>query len=275
MKYFLLVSVCIVLAEDQQAICGAWPRKPGTGFVQLGFSSIGYNNVYGDNGEKVQVGADVRNNVLQAFGDFGVTENLSVSVMAPFVFISVKDSAAEYSHSGIGDLSLSFRYNVSQGGGYAVSGLALLGIPTGDSKDARGLLLGDGEFNAGVGLSVGKSFYPIPLYVNAELLYDFRAGDFSNDIFYGFEVGYGLLSDRLYVILLLSGRESTSTKPTMPTPAARFGLHTNNQEFTSIVPKLFLKLGDGWSASLAYFTATHGRNVAGGAVLSAGVSYEY
>jgi hypothetical protein len=275
MKYIVLVSACIFIAGDQQAICGAWPRKAGTGFVQLGFSSIGYKKVYGDGGEKIEVGADVRNNVLQGFGDLGVTDNFSVSVMVPFVFLSVKDSGSTYSHSGIGDVALTCRYNVSQGGGYAVSGLLLLGLPTGDSKDPRGLLLGDGEFNAGVGVSVGKSFYPASLYMNGELLYDFRSGGFSNDILYGFEVGYGLLADRLYLIVLLSGRESTSTKPTRVTPASRFGLNTNNQEFTSVVPKAFFRMGKGWSASLAYFTAVHGRNVAGGAVLSAGIAYEY
>ncbi|HEX9656502.1 MAG TPA: hypothetical protein VGB89_06255, partial [Bacteroidota bacterium] len=99
--------------------------------------------------------------------------------------------------------------------------------------------------------------------------------NFSNDILYNIEVGYGLMEQRLYVILQMSGRKSTSSKATVITPASRFGLNTQNQEFNAIIPKLFYRAGGGWGVSVSLATATHGRNVAGGFVFAAGVSHEF
>lgn len=284
MRPFFLVAVFLFLHLGMQdaAHGGAWPRKAGSGFLQLGFSTIGYDKTYADDGTKTPVDGKVRDNVFQLFADVGITDLLSVTAMVPFKSITTSNvmaggsmTTADPGNSGIGDIDVRFRYNVMQRGGYAVSGILLLGLPTGDSENSNGLLLGDGETNVGFGVSVGKSFYPLPLYANAELVYDVRSKGFSNDVLYNLEFGYALLNGKLFVILLFSGRESTSTKPTVVTPASRFGLNTNNQEFTSLVPKIFYKLGNGWALSAGYATAVHGRNVAGGAVLSAGVSFEF
>jgi hypothetical protein len=284
MRPFFLTTVLLFLIFSLQppAHGGAWPRKAGSGFLQLGFSTIGYDKTYADDGTKTPVGGKVRDNVIQLFADFGITDLLSVSAMVPLKFISTSDMTVggaaptqNPDNSGIGDIDVRFRYSLMQGGGYAVSGLLFFGLPAGDSEDSNGLLLGDGETNVGVGVSVGRSFYPFPLYANAELAYDVRSKGFSDDVLYSLELGYGVLDGKLFLILLFSGKESTSTKPTPATPASRFGLQTNNQEFASLVPKLFYKLGNGWALSAGYATAVHGRNVAGGAVLSAGLSYEF
>ncbi len=281
MKPFFLIAVVLFLdlGIRDQALGGAWPRKAGSGFLQLGFSTIGYDKVYANDATKSPVGGKVRDNVIQVFADYGITDLLSVTAMVPFKFISTSDvtvgSVQNPDNSGIGDVDIRFRYAFMQGGGYAFSGFLFVGLPTGDSEDSNGLLLGDGETNVGFGVSAGRSFYPLPLYANAEVAYDVRSKGFSDDVLYSLELGYAVLNGKLFLILLFSGKESTSTRPTPVTPATRFGLQTNNQEFASIVPKLFYKLGNGWAVSAGYATAVHGRNVAGGAVLSAALSYEF
>jgi hypothetical protein len=94
-------------------------------------------------------------------------------------------------------------------------------------------------------------------------------------VIYNLELGYGLFESRLYIILLLSGKESTSSVPTKAAAALVYGLSNNNQEYTAIVPKLLYKHTDQLGASISFATATHGRNIAGGFVLAGGVFYEF
>jgi hypothetical protein len=257
---------------------GAWPRKQGKGFVQIGFSTIGYDQVYGDDSKKLSLPADVRDNVVQVLADFGVTDNITATAMIPFKFISVKPQApdqAELTNSGISDIDVAIRGNWVNENGCAFSTEIQIGLPTGDDVDPNGLVLGDGEFNTAVRVLAGRSFYPSPLYVTADLAYNFRSKDFPNDVYYNAEVGYGFLESRLFLMLLLSGRESTSTKPTPMTPASTLGLLTFNQEFTAIIPKALYKFNKRWGISASFATAVHGRNVAGGSVLAGGVYYEF
>jgi hypothetical protein len=257
---------------------GPWPRKQGKGFVQLGFSTIGYDQVYRDDATKSRLAADVRDNVVQAFADFGVTDNITVTAMIPFKFISATPQASNQSkvtNSGIGDIDVAVRRNWINKNGYAFSTEVQLGLPTGDQVDANGLVLGDGESNVAVRILGGRSFYPSPLYVTVDVAYNFRAKGFSDDVFYNAEIGYGFVENRLLVMVLLSGRESTSTKPTPMNAATELGLLTFNQEYTAIIPKVLYKFDEGWGISASYATAVHGRNVAGGAVLAGGVFLEF
>jgi len=279
-----LVSVFLpaLLVIAETCVAGPWPRKQGSAFIQLGFSTIGYNKIYDDRGDKAPVFADVRDNVLQAFGEVGVSDLLTLTASIPFKFLSVSplQSAlapltSKLTNSGLGDIDLMARYNFLTGDGYAVSCGLRFGIPSGDSKKANGLILGDGEFNVAPILLLGRSFYPQPAYITADVAFNFRGNGFSNELLYNVEFGYGLFESRLYVILLLSGKESTSSVPSRFAAAALYGLSTNNQEYTAIVPKLLYKASDHLGISVSFATATHGRNIAGGFVFAGGVFHEF
>ena len=284
MRSISIVSSILSLAVIGSASSdgGAWPRKQGAGFVQLGFSTIGYNKVYDDDGFKYPIYADVRDNVIQAFVEYGVTDNVTVGAAIPYKFISVKPSSAalapfssDRDNSGIGDVDITMRYGWFNFDGCVLSTALWFGMPSGDSKNTDGLLLGDGEFNVGLSLAFGKSFYPDPLYVSGDLTFDRREKGFSDEFLYDLEIGYGLLDGRLYIVLLLSGKESTSSVPSRTFAASALGLSTNNQEYTAIIPKLVYKFSDHWGASISYGTATHGRNIAGGAVVAGGIYFEF
>ena len=279
-RFAVLVAAFLIFAETGAA--GPWPRKQGSGFVQLGFSTIGYNKIYDDRAEKAPVFADVRDNVLQAFGEVGVTDLLTVTASIPFKFLSVAPLQSTLApvtsrliNSGLGDIDVMARYNLLTENGYAVSSGLRFGIPSGDSKKANGLILGDGEFNVAPVLLLGRSFYPEPAYITADVAFNFRGSAFSNELLYNVELGYGLFESRLYVILLLSGKESTSSVPSKFVAASAYGLSTNNQEYTAIAPKLLYKFSDHLGVSISFATATHGRNIAGGFVFAGGVFHEF
>lgn len=278
----LAVVVAAFLVFGETCLAGPWPRKQGSAFTQLGFSTIGYNKIYDDRAEKTPVFADVRDNVVQAFGEFGVTDRLTLTASIPFKFLSVSPVqsafapvASRLTNSGLGDIDVTVRYNLFVDNGLAGSGGVRLGIPTGDSKNANGLILGDGEFNIAPVLLFGKSFHPHPAYIAADIAFNVRGSGFSNELLYNVELGYGFFESRLYFILLLSGKESTSSVPSKPAAASVFGLSTNNQEFTAIVPKLLYKASEHLGISISFATATHGRNIAGGFVFAGGVFHEF
>lgn len=264
---------------------GPWPRKHGTGIVQLGFSTIGYNKVYGDDAKKDTIPADVRDNVVQLFAEYGLPGKFTLTAMMPLKFISATPKtagAAKVTNSGLGDIDLKLRRSWVNSDGFAYAAEVLFGLPTGSRSDPNGIFLGDGEFNVTANIVAGKSFYPIPLYFTAELGFNFRTNNFSHDVPYGIEAGYGFLERRLYVILQISGRESISNKPTLQPGASAqqivanaAGLLGNNLEFLAIVPKIFFKATDKIGVSVSYATAAHGRNVAGGAVIAGGILYEF
>ena len=269
----LVISLVIPLLSCS-VFAGPWPRKQGKGFVQLGISTIGYDQVYGDDATKFSVG-DVKDNVVQVFGDFGITDDVTVSAMLPFKFISYTPNQVKLTNSGVGDIDIAIRGNLINKNGYALSTEVQLGLPTGDKNDPNGLVLGDGEFNVAARILGGRSFYPSPLYVTVDVAYNFRSKGFSDDVFYNAEIGYGFAENRLFLIVLFSGRESTSTNPTPMNAATGLGLLTFNQEFTAIIPKALYKFDERWGVSASYATAVHGRNVAGGSVLAGGVFYEF
>jgi hypothetical protein len=283
--YANVLLFCILSATACPADAGPWSRKQGSGFVQLGFSTIGYNKSYGDDSNKHILGAQVRDNVLQVFVEYGLPAGFSVTTMVPFKFLSVTPDvpgAVRVSNSGPGDIDLTVRRTWLQEAGFALATELLFGVPVGSRSDANGLFLGDGEFNVSPRCVAGKSFYPVPLYMTADLGFNFRTNNFSHDVPYGFELGYGFLDSRLYLILQISGRESISNNPTLPfgstaaeVTANALGLHGHNMEYLAIIAKLYFKATEGIGISLSYATAAHGRNVAGGIVLAGGVLCEF
>ncbi len=286
-RHSFAAILLLAILSVQSTLAGPWPRKQGSTFLQLGFSTIGYNKVYGDDSRKYPIGSDVRDNVVQLFLDYGVTDRLAVSAMIPMKFLSASQNtsgAADFSNSGISDIDLSMRYNWFGGNGFVVSNEVLLGFPSGKSNDANGLLLGDGEFNVLLKILAGRSFHPTPLYISGDIGYNIRSEGnsdaavyrgHSDDVLYNLEVGYGFLESRLYLIFLLSGRESTSSIPSQPSSAGMLGLYTNNQEYTAWIGKLLYKFTPMFGCAVSYATATHGRNIAGGAVLAGSFFIEF
>ncbi len=279
---FLMVLITVMFCFADSVVAGPWPRKQGSGFIQLGFSTIGYNKIYDDHSEKAPVFADVHDNVLQLFGEVGLTDLLTFTAAIPFKFISVSPqptlfapSTTKLSNSGIGDIDVAARYSLWSQDGYILSGGVRVGIPAGDVKDRNGLVLGDGEYNAAPMVLFGKSFYPEPAYITADVGFNFRGKSFSNELLYNIEAGYGFLDSRLFLILLISGKESTSSVPTKYYAATAYGLWNNNQEYTAIAPKVLYKVSEHTGISLSFTTAVHGRNIAGGFVFAAGVFHEF
>jgi hypothetical protein len=281
----LLIGCLVLVCTAQHMFASPWPRKQGGGFVQIGFSTIGYNKVYDDRSQKQPIPADVRDNVLQVFADYGLTDEVTVTAMLPFKFLSAEPKPAtspQRTNSGIGDIDLALRYSFLNRDGNALAGQLVFGIPVGDHKDPNGLYLGDGEFNVVARILFGRSFHPTPMYLAADVGFQYRTQEFSHDVLVNLEAGYAFADNRLYLILLISGRESLSNKPTLgPSAAARdavasgLGLLTNNQEYWAINPKLLYKFSNNLGIVASWATAVHGRNVAGGFVFAGGVFYEF
>lgn len=282
----LLVYVLLCFVVVSVTLAGPWTRKSGTGFVQLGFSTIGYSKIYDDRAEKASLNVDARDNVLQLLIEYGLTDQVTLSATTPFKFLSVtpKQSApgADARNSGIGDIEVAAKHSWMNSSGDVFAAELMLGLPTGSIANANGLRTGDGEFNTTIRWFWGRSFYPAPWYLSADIGFNFRTMGFSHDVPYNIEAGYGFMESRLYLILLVSGRESLSNKPTLVAQAstaemaaAALGLYSNNTEYLAIISKVFFKIDTQWALAASFATAAHGRNVAGGFVFAGGVAYAF
>lgn len=95
--------------------------------MQSGFSSIGYDKIYDEDGKKHSILYNVRDNVLQLYADYGLRDRISVRAMPPFKLLSKKRNPNFIGHanvkpsfqpdknkSGIGDVDM--RYNFKDRG---------------------------------------------------------------------------------------------------------------------------------------------------------------
>lgn len=276
-----LLIVCLA-GYVSAANAGPWTRKQGHGFVQLGFSTLGYNKIYDDGGDKQPVFGDARDNVVQLFAEYGLLDDLTLTAAVPFKFLSFTPThsllaplQSKATNNGIGDIDLAVRYKLFDEAGYVFANAIQFGVPAGDSKDPNGLWIGDGEFNVMLRVAVGKSFYPDDYYISGDLGYNFRGRGFSNEFLYNVEFGYGFFDATLYLIVLVSGKESTSSVPTATITPALLGFSTNNQEYTAFIPKVVYRIAKGWGVAASFATASHGRNIGGGFVFAAGVFYDF
>lgn len=278
-----IVAAVLLLCLGATAHAGPWNRKAGEGFFWVGFTTIGYSRSYDDGGVKRELGGRARDNVVRLAAENGLGAGFTLSAALPFAQItSSPDSGGEVSAGGIGDVDLGIRRSWDLGSGH-VGALELVStLPTGDHDNPDGLLLGTGGWGFLVGPSWAKSFHPLPLYITASAGVRVRTGEYSHEVRYGVEAGYGLFDNAAMLILEVAGQESFGNRPTLaaaPRPddvrAAALGLLNNNREYLAITPKLLVRPGHSWGIVLSYATAAKGRNVAGGAVLGAGVYREF
>ena len=103
---------------------GAWTRAAGSGYVQAGMSSIAYSRVYDASAMKVAAPASMRDRVVQLYGEYGTTDDITVFGALPFKFLSARHDTPSAlfpapgvtSWSGIADMELGVRAGWPVGG---------------------------------------------------------------------------------------------------------------------------------------------------------------
>lgn len=244
------VACCFLLVFflPTTAFPGAWTQKRGHGYYKLGLRIIRADQFYDANGDNASI-PTLTDAGAALYTEYGLTDRLT-AIANLQIFRRLTREAPDDSKSGLSDSDLGVRWHLFSKGRTVVSAEVLLGLPLGDDTHPNGLLTGDGEFNQLVRLQVGRSFYPSPFYLTAEVGFNNRTEGYSDEVHYGVEIGY-TLQQKFLLIFRLRGLESLDNG-SENIAGGMGGLYANNKRYLAYGPELNFLLNDviGLSAGL-------------------------
>jgi hypothetical protein len=247
---------------------GGWPQPKGKGYYKIGQNWIISDSFYGPEGDIVAI----RTTALYTtsfYGEYGITNRLTGILYFPF-FVRNTLNEERYQPSGnvvpgdevnaLGDTDVAFKYGLIVNKPVVLSATLVFGLPIGETTGGEGQILqtGDGEFNQMIKLDVSGSLYPAPLYGSAYVAFNNRTEDFSDEVRYGFEVGYTFFKKitaiaKLNVVeSLYNGKEELSENN---------GIFSNNTEYVSPMIEIGYALNDKWGISGSAGFAFSGKNI--------------
>jgi hypothetical protein len=299
-----IVTLTLLILTMAQAVTagGPWPRKKNSGYAQLGFTYIGYNSFFNDEGKVTPMRRPVTDFTTQVFFEYGLTDKLTLTANLPFKYVATSDkiSSADSTYFkdtipngnlfGLSNVMLGLKYNIIK-----KKVLFSVGFNT-EANVARydsltTLRTGPSAWVFHPYLSVGTSFYSGKLYTLLDAGYRVRLNNYSDEADFNFELGYSW-NYKTYLILAVSGRVSVKegsynnnvtpvADPTDPTseslhPYGR-DLHTslypNNQQYVGYGLKFIQKIKKVHINAAVYFGM--GNMVAAAPSYNLGVAYEW
>jgi hypothetical protein len=153
---------------------------------------------------------------------------------------------------------------------FSVQGLVK--IPAGYDKNIA-LPLGNGQVDVEVRLLIGKSLWPLPMYLGLEAGYRYRADEPSDEYKYLLEVG-GSVTDSFGLRAKLDGTASVKNADKVTdvsgNPVASLEYDLGKLELTAGYS--FTKQ---WTGEFTYTPNIYGKNTAAGSTLSLAVIYGF
>lgn len=267
----IVFILTLVLFLSQNVLGGAWTQKKGTAYFKLSLRYLSGDKFYDEDGIK-QPTAKLSDFTIGLFGAYGLCDDLTIFMNAS-PFKSIKFDAPEEAlhntkESGFGDISTGVKYRLAKFGSTVISTKLILNVSIGKSEINDGLWIGSGDFNQAIGLDIGHSFYPLPLYVTGGITFRNRTEGFSDEFNYLIEGGYKLLRD-LSVVVRFHGQ--LSLKNGNADIKGGFGTYSNNQQYIAYNASLVYKINKILGVSGTYESGTNGRNIISAPVYTAGV----
>ncbi len=268
---------------------GGWSEKKGAGFFKLGQYVIISDDFFNPMGEVITI-PTVSYYATSIYTEYGLTDRLTGVAYIPF-FVRTTLNEIEFRQSGntipgdeetnIGDPLIGVKYGFFQDGPFVVGVSLLLGLPLGEDQGGEGQILqtGDGEFNQLIKIDVSRSFYPKPIYATVTAGFNNRTNvfsewgsgnGFSEEIHYGFEIGY-TLREKTLIALKIYGVESLKNGD--PGGSAGNGIFSNNTEYLSITPEISHNIGNNWGLTGAVGFAFSGERILASPAYQAGVYF--
>lgn len=272
------------------AVAQAWTRDQGQGYVNVSYTFLSADRVYGPD----FIARDIRRyrqNILGFYGEIGVVDRWLTAVVNAEIFRR-SELADQGSTRGFGDM------RVGLWSGLVTDPLRLslgvtVGLPTGDPEPDAGaggdaesqaiaasLPTGDGEWDFEPRVSAGVSFgggeeWPIAHYAIAEIGYAVRTEGFSDAFAYKLEVGSRIPSevlDRFTLVLRFFGTESFASQEEA---ASGFGGLGNGLTYTSLGAALIARIYANVGAMIGIETALRARSIVAAPPIRVALSYEF
>lgn len=209
-------------------------------------------------------------------GFYGITDAVDISLQIPWFDQAFDDDTRidSPSESGFSDLRVFGRWRLLARP-LLLTAKAGVKIPTGEFRNEDGLIpVGEGQWDYDVVLQAGRSFWPIPVYANADVGYRIRMenGDILRDPgdewLINAEVGYNPLQ-RLLLAVKLEGLYGKAGKS--------FGLRTESltKRITYLAPSLAWQFAGDATLEAAMRVSVGGRNFPAGNQITVGLSSSF
>ncbi len=242
---FTIALLAGFILQACPSFAGGWTQPKGKGYFKLNQQFIKSDSYFQPSGDKTTITRQSRY-TTSLYGEFGLVDRFTVVGYIPFYQRITIDAMADPS-TAMADWELGVRLGLLTKGATVVSIQAMAGLPTGDSDNEAGLFTGDGEFNQMVLLQVGHSLWPTPGYLKAEIGFNNRESEFSDQIRYSAEAGF-MAGDRIGVSLWLRGVKAIGTDDEWT---------VNDQQYVSFGPEInfYVTPNAGITAGVTKYTA--------------------
>lgn len=230
----LLITLLVLLTLPTLSMAGGpWIRGHRKGFVQLGYSGLYYNAVFGPTGSERAVFRNTSDVTLQLYAEYGLAKGWEIRGVLPYKLLKTGPSTDRTANpapagtlNGIGNIGLGIKRALLDGPVKLSVGVDAL-ASTFTNNDRLGLRTGYEGFTVLPYLSVGSGGGRT--YYFAEAGYGFMTQNYSNFLKLNGEYGYRL-HPRLWVAGTLDFRLPAKNGPFFNTEAYQFtGTYLNDQ----------------------------------------------
>lgn len=282
----LFVSLALWASTANVLAQSPWTKEKGKGYTQVGYNIIVPTNVFFyNNTAQKYTNRKVYDNNIQAFGEYGVTNKLTLTAAVNAKYVATgaietidSDVSAEQRPPalvlpagkkwGLGNSYLGAKYNLYNKG-WVVSAHADIMLPSmrGDTNTA--LETGFNAWGIAPSVSVGNAGNKWYAFANAGI--NFRTGAFSHEWAAMAEYGYKIKS--AYLIANLHARYSLNNQPAPD--FLHTGLGVNQQNYLAVGLKAFIPFNKNWGINLSAFGAFSGNNVQAAPSFGTSVFYKW
>ncbi len=279
-KFFVIIVLFFLLNAQLSAV--GWPQKKGRAWFKLSTQITVADEFYEPGGHKVPI-TTLGDYTTSLYGEYGITDGLTVFAYIPFFKritlnrLEGETSGMEFfpgdEVNGFADSDVGLRYRLAGLGATVISGTFLLGLPLGNDNQKNGLYTGDGEMNRMLALEVGHSFHPAAMFATLTLGFNNRVNGYSDEIRYGFELGYS--PGARWLLIFRAGGIEPLRNGVDETKGGSGGLFANNQQYLSFGPEINYRITEQVGISLSATSATHAENVVSAVSYGVGVFYSY
>ena len=300
----LLILFTLFTLFATELTAQAWTKDSGQVYVKLAYGSSTASEQYSFDGTAKQYADNVNENAffdrsIYLYTELGLLPGTTMVVGLPYKRVIVRDAAFRYRTFSFGDLQLGVRQSLNEYAGlthtpYSLAANLSASIPTGYTRNFAPSA-GSGQINLEAGLGVGRSLYPFPGYLQADLGYRYRSSLFfgstttpcqegiDRNCFEASEPSYG---DELLArfeagvtideLVFLQGLFHTTWS--IATPETGFTVSNpipTRQRFTKIGLGSALLLPANFSVNAQLFTTIAGRNSVKSLDLFLGIDYTF
>ena len=230
---------------------GGWTHAPGKGYFKLNEQLIKSDSYFQPSGRKTDI-TELSRYTTSLYGEFGLVDRLTLVGYIPFYQRISEDRHGSETKTGTGDWELGARIGLLTNRATVVSIQIMAGLPLGDSYTDQevGLFTGDGEFNQLFSLQVGHSLWPTPGYLKAEIGFNNRESDYSDELRYALEAGF-MAGERVGFSAWVRGVKALGTADGEWT--------RNDQQYVSFGPEINFHITSsaGITAGVTKYTGAH------------------